>query len=91
MTIAQPATRSQVATLLDPVDNSGIERVLEVGASLDELIEAFDAFEAAGRCPAEPSSAHVAEICEILVDLARIRSHPPAAASGRRAPGRSRA
>ncbi len=91
MTIAQPATRSQVFTLLDPVDESGVDRVLEVGASRGVLGEAFDAVEVAGRCPVEPSSAHVAEVCEILVDLARIRANPPAAAPGRRAPGRSRA
>ena len=70
MTQQLPASREEVAALLGDVDSSYVDRVIDTGASIDEIGEAMDDLE--GRFAEsrhEPSSSRVAEAREVLVDL----------------------
>src|SRR5438552_1812210 len=70
MTQLPPAAREEIAALLGEVDASYIDRVYDVGASLDEIGEALDDLE--GKFPETrhlPSSTRVSEVREVLNEL----------------------
>jgi hypothetical protein len=72
MTMTNPATAEQLNGLLGEVDALVVERILQTGASYDEVAEALDALEdeaADGELAHTPSSAKVAEVREILAEL----------------------
>jgi hypothetical protein len=70
MTLMPPATREEVAALLGDVDDSYVDRVLDTGASLDEIGEAIDDLEGKLTEPRHvPSTVSVAEVHEILEEL----------------------
>jgi hypothetical protein len=68
--VTTPASREEVAAVLGEVDDSYVDRVLDTGASLEEIGEAIDDLE--GRFAESrhvPSSAAVARVREILREL----------------------
>src|SRR5256885_16791496 len=78
MTQSPPATRDEVALLLGEVDDSYIERVLDIGASVDEISEAIGDLEAGPTVPQHlPSTARVAEVREVLKELIESASGSP--------------
>jgi hypothetical protein len=62
-----PATRADVTALLGEVDSSYIERVLDIGASVDEIGEAIRALEVTD--PHRASGNRVAEVRAVLEEL----------------------
>ena len=63
-----PATREEVSELLGEVDASYIDRVFDVGASVEEIAEAIDAIECV-EPRATISVARVALVCTVLAEL----------------------
>ena len=81
MTQSPPATRVEVALLLGEIDDSYIDRVLDIGASVDEISEAIADLEGRLTEPQHlPSTARVAEVHEVLREFAdangRARTFP---------------
>ena len=69
---AQPATASDVNALLGDVDAVVVERILETGASAEEIGEALRGFEQErgfGEEPFAPSSSRVVEVRAVLDEL----------------------
>ncbi len=67
-----PATADEIADLLgERADDTLVERIAAVGASIDEIGEAFDDYEYERRFgeTRESSSARVEEVREILEEL----------------------
>ena len=62
-----PATASDVSRLLGDVDPLFVERIVETGASPDEIDEALRADQ--DDEPHEPSSARVVEVRAVLAEL----------------------
>src|ERR1043166_8289017 len=70
MTQSPPATRVEIAILLGEVDESYVDRVLDVGASVDEISEAIADLEGRLAEPQHlPSTARAAEVREVLGEL----------------------
>jgi len=77
MTLLPPASREEVATLLGDVDALYIDRVLDTGASVDEIGEAIDGLEGKFAEPRIlPSSVRVEGVREILEELSDPGSTP---------------
>ncbi|MBA3540530.1 MAG: hypothetical protein H0T79_13050 [Deltaproteobacteria bacterium] len=69
---APAASREEVVELLGEVDDLIVERVLETGASVEEIAEALDTFQDEhqfGEQPHTPSSTRVVEVRSILSEL----------------------
>jgi hypothetical protein len=65
-----PASREEIVAMLGEVDNSYIDRVFDVGASLDEIGEAMDDLEHRfSEMRHEPSTLRVAQVRQVLVEL----------------------
>jgi hypothetical protein len=64
-----PASREEVVEMLGEVDTSYVDRVLDTGASLDEIGEAIDHFAALDEPRQLPSSTRVADVEKILEEL----------------------
>ena len=65
-----PATREEVAELIVEADPTYIERVVDTGASVEEIAEAID--DLAGQFAEQrhvPSTVRVAEVRQVLEDL----------------------
>jgi|ERR1051325_586701 len=70
MTHSPPASRDEIAMLLGEVDESYVDRVLDIGASVDEISEAIADLEGRLAEPQHlPSTARVAEVREVLCEL----------------------
>lgn len=70
MSSIPPATREDVTAVLGEVDDSYVNRVVDIGASLDELGEAIDFVANPAASAGEvPSSEHVAMLHGILQEL----------------------
>jgi hypothetical protein len=72
MTTSPAATSLEIYRLLGEVDPFVVERILEVGATLDEVAEAVRAAqddETSGDAPPVPSSPRVVEVRHILDDV----------------------
>jgi hypothetical protein len=65
------ASTEEVGELLGEADESVIERVVETGASIDEIAEALEDLEVERRSGPQrtPSSARILELRHILQDL----------------------
>jgi hypothetical protein len=75
MSSLPPASREEVSALLGEVDSSYVDRVLDTGASLDEIGEALNDLEGhAGGTSRIPSSARVASARQVLAELFALRS-----------------
>ena len=78
MTQLPPATRDEVVMLLGEIDVWYVDRILDIGASIDEISEAIGALEGRLAEPQNlPSTARVAEVREVLRELteAALGSH----------------
>ena len=64
-----PARSYEVGSLLGDVDPIVVERILETGASIDEISEALYLIEQDDVVQQEPSSARVVEVRAILSEL----------------------
>ena len=64
-------TADELSGLLGDVEATTIERILETGASIDEVGEALSELEVeeAGEAPHAPSTARVVEVKRILEEL----------------------
>jgi len=65
----QPLTAANVHEVLGPMDDELVARIIATGATVEELIEAFEWFNAddyMGREVKHPFVGVVAEVCEIL-------------------------
>lgn len=74
------ATASDVNRLIGEIDPLVLERILETGASPDEIAEALRVVEQErgfGEEPHEPSSARVTEVRAILQELSVLDSDVP--------------
>ena len=63
-----PARSEDVRTMLDDVDDETVQRVLETGASVDEIAEAMHLVENNVGGDELPTTARVEEVREILLD-----------------------
>lgn len=68
MTAFPPASREEIVAMLGDVDSSYVDRVLDTGASVDEIGEAADDLVGA-EFRNLPSSTRVAEVRKILAEL----------------------
>ena len=64
-----PARSYEIGSLLGDADPMVVERVLETGASIDEISEALHLIEHDDVVQQEPSSARVVEVRAILSEL----------------------
>ena len=72
-----PASREEIAAMLGEVDSSYLDRVLDIGASVDEIGEAMDDLEHRfAELRHEPSSIRVAQVRTVLAELFN-PSEPP--------------
>jgi len=62
-----PARSEDVRTMLDDVDDETIQRILETGASIDEISEAMHLVENNVAGDELPTTARVEEVREILL------------------------
>jgi hypothetical protein len=63
-----PARSEDVRTMLDDVDNETVQRILETGASIDEIAEAMHLVENNASGDEIPTTSRVEEVREILLE-----------------------
>jgi hypothetical protein len=64
-----PASREEIIAMLGEVDQSYVDRVFDIGASVDEIGEALDDLERFAETRHDPPTLRVARVRQVLAEL----------------------